>query len=169
MIKKCGFIFLISVLLCILQQGLFSRMKVLNVGFDAVYVFVLCFALLNNEIESLLFAFFCGLLRDSFFPYVFGINTVLYIISVFLIIQINKRVFKDTLIIQASLTFAFSIFKGLIYFAYFYIASIRFDNLEKTINVILLEALYNSIVSIIVYGFIKRINKLKIMQREWKF
>lgn len=169
MVKKYSFIFFISIIINILQQALFSRILILNYGFDFVFVFLICFTLLNNEIESITLALFCGLIRDSFFPYIFGINSILYLISVLIITHINRRVYKNAIIIPIALTFVFSIFKGLLYFSYLYISSIKFDFLGKTVNVILYESIYNSLVSIIIYRFAKRVINLKIMKQDWKF
>lgn len=169
MVKKYGFIFFMSIIICILQQAIFSRVEILNVGFDLVFVFLICFALLNNEIESIVLAILCGLIRDSFFPYLFGINTVLFVLSAYCITLINKKIYKDSILIPISLTFAFSIVKGLIYFGYFYVSSIKFDFMGNVLNVILFESLYNSIVSIFIYIFIKKTINPKIMQQDWKF
>lgn len=169
MARKYSFIFFISIIINILQQGIFSRILVLNYGFDSVFVFLICFALLNNEIDSIILALFCGLIRDSFFPYVFGINSILYILSVFLITQINKRIYKNAIIIPISLTFAFSILKGLLYYAYLYISSIKFNFIDKTLNIIIFESFFNAFACIFIYRLVKWVINLKIMKRDWKF
>jgi rod shape-determining protein MreD len=169
MVKKYIFIFLISIILCVLQQAIFSRILIFNVSFDIVLVFIICFTLLNKESESFMLALICGLIRDSFFPYVFGINSILYIISFFIIILINKRIYRNAIIIPIVITFLLSIFKGLLYFSYFYISSIKFDFFTMTNSVILYEALYNSIASILVYRLVKKVLNLKIMKQDWKF
>lgn len=169
MIRKYGFIFFLSVIISILQQALFSRIVIFNCSFDAVFVFLICFALLNSDIESIVCALFCGLIRDSFFPSVFGINSILFIVTVYIITQINRRVYRDSILIPISLAFVFTFFKGLVYFAYLYIASIRFDFINKLTNVMLYEAIYNAIVSIFIYRIVKKLVGLKIMQQEWKF
>ena len=169
MVKKYGFIFIISIIICVLQQAIFSRIEILNIGFDSVFVFLICFALLNNEIESIVLAILCGLIRDSFFPYLFGINTVLYVACVYCITLINKKIYKDSIIIPISLTFAFSIVKGLTYFGYFYVSSIKFDFMKSALNIILFESLYNSIFSIFIYKFVKKTINSKIMKQDWNF
>ena len=169
MVKKYSFIFFISITICILQQAIFSRVEILNIGFDSVFVFLICFALLNNEIESIVLAILCGLIRDSFFPYLFGINTVLYVICVYSITLINRKIYKDSILIPISLTFAFSVIKGLIYFGYFYISSIKFNFMGNVLNIILFESLYNSIVSIFIYKLVKKMINSTIMKQDWKF
>lgn len=169
MFKKYSFIFFLSVMICIFQQAILSRIVILNYTFDGVFVFLICFALLSNEIDSLIIALFCGLIRDSFFPYIFGLNSILYLSTVFIIIQINKRVYKSIILLPFFITILFTIYKGLIYFSYFFISSIKFDFMSKTLNTILFESIYNSILSIVIYRLVKKIVSLKIIQREWKF
>lgn len=169
MFKKYSFIFFLSVMICILQQAIISRIVIFNYTFDGVFVFLICFALLSNEIDSLIIALFCGLIRDSFFPYIFGLNSILYLSSVFIIVQINRRIYKSTIIIPFFITILFTVYKGLIYFSYFFISSIKFDFIGKTLNTILFETIYNSIFSILIYNLVKKIVNLKIIQHEWKF
>jgi rod shape-determining protein MreD len=169
MVKKYGFIFLLSVILCILQQAIFSRIIILNYSFDAVFVFLICFALLRDDIDSVILALMCGLLRDSFFPYIFGLNTILYIVSVYIITHINKRIYKNTILVPIMISFVFSVFKGLLYYSYLYISSIKFDFLAIVTNTILYESILNAIVSILIFRLVKRIVNIRIMQQEWKF
>jgi rod shape-determining protein MreD len=169
MVKKYGFIFLLSVILCVLQQALFSRIIILNYSFDVVFVFLICFALLMDDIDSVIFALMCGLLKDSFFPYIFGLNTILYIVSVYIITHINKRIYKNTILIPIMLSFVFTMFKGLVYYSYLYISSIKLNFLSIMANTVLYESILNAIVSIIIFGFVKKIVNIRIMQQEWKF
>jgi rod shape-determining protein MreD len=169
MVKKYIFIFLISIILCVLQQAIFSRIVIFNVSFDIVLVFIICFTLLNKENESFFLVIICGLIRDSFFPYIFGINSILYIITFFIIILINKRIYRNAIVIPIIITFFLSIFKGLLYFAYFYISSIKFDFFIMANRVILYEALYNSVASILVYRLVKKVLNLRILKQDWKF
>ena len=169
MVKKYIFIFLISIILCVLQQAIFSRIIIFNVSFDIVLVFIVCFTLLNKESESFILVILCGLIRDSFYPYIFGINSILYIISFFIIILINKRIYRNAIVIPIIITFSLSILKGLLYFTYFYISSIKFDFFVMANSVILYEALYNSIASILVYRLVKKVLNFTIMKQDWKF
>jgi rod shape-determining protein MreD len=169
MIKKYGFIFLLSVILCILQQAIFSRIIILNYSFDVVFVFLICFALLMDDIDSVIFALICGLLRDSFFPYIFGLNTILFILSAYIITHINKRIYKNTILIPIMISFGFTLFKGLLYYSYLYISSIKFDFLSTVTKTVLYESILNAIVSIIIFGVVRKIVNIRIMQQEWKF
>lgn len=167
--RKYIFIFLISIFIIVLQQAVFSRINISGVSFDIVFVFVICFSILLDELDCVILALICGIIRDCFFPVLFGINSIVYLIAAYVMSQIQKRIYKDALIIPMFFTFIMTIFKNIIYFSYFYIASIKFDFKGQVLDVLLLESLYNSILSIFVYRFAKNICAMKIMQREWKF
>jgi rod shape-determining protein MreD len=168
-VRKYFFMFILSVLIVALQQSFVAKFNILNVGFDLVFVFIVCFSLIRNEIESVAFALICGIMRDSFFPSVFGVNTVIYLISSYILSQIEKRIYKDAIIIPMLLTFSLTILKTLLYFSYFYIASIKFDFKNHVTNVLILESIFNCMASLIVYRFVKRISLMKVMQHDWKF
>jgi rod shape-determining protein MreD len=162
-------IFIMSIIIVVLQHTIAPQITIFNISFDIVFVFIICFSLVRDEVESVVFALLCGIIRDSFFPSVFGINTVLYLVVAYSLSQFQKRIYKDAIIIPMLSTFLFTFFKGLLYYGYFYVASIKFNLKDHLLNVIILESIYNSLLSLILYRLIKRINKLKIMQRNWKF
>ena len=168
-LKRYSFIFIFSILIIVLQQALFSRVDIFNATFDLVFVFIICFSLVRGEMESVAVALFCGIIRDSFFPEVFGINTVIYLVSAYVLGQVQKKIYKDAVIIPMLSAFSLTIFKALLYFGYLYIASIKFDFRYHVVNVLLLESIYNSLISLIIYRVVKKINIMKIMQQDWRF
>lgn len=169
MFKKYSFIFFLAITICILQQAIFSRIEIFNYSFDGVLVFLICFALLGNELDTFIIALLCGLIRDCFFPYIFGLNTILYLSSIIIIIQINIRIYRSVIIIPILMTLLLTVYKGLLYFSYFFISSIKYDFINRVLNILIFEAILNAIVSIFVYKITKKIVTMKIMQREWKF
>lgn len=167
--KKYTFLFIFSILIIIFQQAIFSRFSLFDAGVNLVFVFIVCFSLLRDELECVVIALFCGIITDAFFPFVFGINTVVYLISAYLLAQIEKKVYKDSLIIPVMLTFGMSMLKNILFYVYLYIASIRFNFSDLIVNKLIYEPLFNSILCILVYKLIKRLLSLKIVHNEWKF
>lgn len=169
MVKKYSLILLMSIGICILQQAVLSRITLMGYTFDSVYVFLICYALTGQEIDTFIMAILCGLVRDSFFPHIFGLNSIVYVTSVFIIVQINKRIYKSILLIPFFITALFTLYKGLVYFSYFYISSLKFDFMKDTLGVLLYESIYNAILSLFLYRVIVKIVNSKIIQHEWKF
>lgn len=167
--KKFPVLILISLLMIIIQMALFSNIEIFGVSPDLVFVYVVCFAIIRNEVESVFIALFTGIIRDAFFPGVFGINTIVYIITAYLIGFVQKRIYKDSLIVPMLFTFISTYSKGLIYYSYLYLISYKFDFMEYALEKIPLESLVNSLISIIIFKLILKYDSIKILRQDWKF
>jgi rod shape-determining protein MreD len=168
-VRKFPLLLLISILFVITQQAIFSRIGLFNVFFDAVFVYIVCFAAIRNEIEGIFVALFTGILRDAFFPAVFGINTFVYILIAFLIGFVQKRIYKDSIIVPMLFTFCATFLKGIIYLSFFYIVSYKFDSSKYLLYSIPLESVYNSVISIFIYKLVQWFDTIKALKQEWKF
>lgn len=169
MYKRYGFMFFLAILLNILQQGMFSSLKIFNISIDVMLVFIICYSLLREDVECVILGLMCGLIRDSFFPSVFGLNTIVYIVTAYALCNIEKKIYKDAILIPMISTFIFTVLKGVIYYVYLYTASIKFDFVSHFLYVVPIEAVLNSIISIIIFRIVSKINVLKFMQQEWNF
>lgn len=161
--------FLFSIIIVILQQAIFSRFSLFNVTIDIAFVYIICFSLVRDEIESVIIALFTGILRDSFFPGIFGMYTVLFLITAYVACQLQKRIYKDAIIIPMLLTLAFTAVKSILFFTFFYIIGIKFDFRQHVLYVMSLEAVYNSLISIVIYNIVKRVGRTSIMHKDWRF
>lgn len=168
-VKKFPLLFLISILFVIVQQAFFWRFSIAGIVPDIVFVYIVCFSLIRNEVESIIIALFTGIIRDSFFPGVFGINTIVYIITAYLVGLIQKRIYKDSVIIPIFVNFGATYLKGLINFAFFYLLSYKFDFSRFALDKNLIESIYNSLLSIIIYRIILKYNDNKLLKQDWKF
>lgn len=167
--KKYSFLGLLSIIVIAMQQAIFSKINIAGAGVEIVFVYVVCFALLRDEVECLAISLFCGIIVDTFFPGLFGINTITYVAISYFLCQIEKRIYKDAIIIPLLLTLGMSIIKALLFYVYFYISSIKFDLTDIYMKVLVMEPLYNAIICIFMYKLIKKISNLRLMQEEWKF
>lgn len=167
--KKYGLIIFLSIIVSILQESVFSNIKILGVGFDLGLVFLVCYSLLGKDIECIVMGIILGLIRDSFFPNVFGLNTIVYILTAYILCKIERKIYKDAILIPMISAFLFTLFKSALYYIYLYCASIEFNFAAHVLNVIPLEAIFNSILSIFIFRIASKINSLKFMQEEWKF
>lgn len=167
--KRYVLMFFLSIIVIILQQAVFSSIKIFGVGFDAVLVFIVCYALLREDVECIVLALMLGLFRDSFFPSIFGLNTIIYIVTAYILCRIEKKIYKDAVLIPMLSAFIFTILKGVFYYAYLYIASIKFDFISHFMYFVPIEAVLNSVLSIFIFRVVSKINRIEFMQEEWKF
>lgn len=169
MYKRYILIFFLAILLNILQIGMISSISIFGVSFDLVFVFIVCYSLLREDVECVVLALICGLVRDSFYPEVFGLNTIIYISAAYILCHIEKKIYKDAVLIPMISTFIATIYKGIFYYSLLYAVSIRYNFVGHFLYVVPIEAILNSIASIIVFKLVSRINRLKCMHQEWKF
>ncbi|MEF9952332.1 MAG: rod shape-determining protein MreD [Cellulosilyticaceae bacterium] len=167
--KRYTLIFFLALLMNMLQLGIFSSFKLFGVSFDIVFIFIICYSLLREDVECVVLALICGLIRDSFYPDVFGLNTIIYISSAYILCHIEKKIYKDAILIPMISTFIATIYKGVLYYGLLFAVSIRYDFLSHFLYVVPIEAILNSIVSIVVFKMVSRINRFKCMHQEWKF
>lgn len=168
-VKKFPLLFLISILFIIFQQAFLWRLGVFGVVPDIVFVYIVCFSLIRNEVESIAVAVFTGIVRDSFFPGVFGINTIVYIVIAYLVGLLQKRIYKDSFIVPIFINFGAAYLKGLINFAFFYLLSYKYDFNNFLFQTNIIDSLYSSLLSIIIYRIIIKYNDSKLLRQDWKF
>lgn len=167
--KKYGLIIFLVIIISLCQQGIFSNIRVFGVAFDLSLVFIVCYSLIREDVECIVVAILLGIVRDSFFPSIFGVNTIVYIVTAYVLCRIEKKIYKDAILIPMFSIFVFTLAKGLMYFGFLYIASIKYNFINYLVNVVLIEAAINSILGIFIFRFVSKINSIKFMQEEWKF
>lgn len=167
---KRGIVFLIIGLLAlILQNSIIMGLPIFEAKIDLVLIYIVCISMLLDKIELFFLSLVIGIIKDAFFPYVFGINTIIYMLVSYIVCTIENKIYKDTIIIPMLFTFASSVFKILISILFFNIAGIINLNWDKIINLSLIEIAINSILSILVYNLVKKLFVLDSMKKEWKF
>lgn len=167
---KRGIVFLLlGILLLIIQNSILMGLPILGAKIDLVLVFIVCISMLLDKIELFFLSLVIGIIKDAFFPYVFGVNTIIYLIVSYTVCIIENKIYKDTIIIPMLFTFASNIFKILINILFFNIAGIIHIDWNKIINLGVIEIALNSVLSIVVYNLVKKIYLHDSMKKEWKF
>jgi rod shape-determining protein MreD len=167
--KKIGVLLITSLTVIILQQAIFSNITIFGAAFDAVFVYIICLSILREDYECVGTALLTGIIRDSFFPSAFGINTVVYLLVAYSISLLEQRMYRNSIFMNVFFTFVATMFKGFLYFGYLYIISIKHDFSGYTMQMILTESILNAIISIPIFRIVYRICNTEVMKREWKF
>lgn len=167
--KKIGVLLITSLTVVILQQAIFSNITIFGVAFDAVFVYIICLSILREDYECVGTALLTGIIRDSFFPSAFGINTVIYLLTAYFISFLEQRMYRNSVFMDAFFTFLATMFKGFLYFGYLYIISIKHDFVGYTMRMIIIESILNAIISIPMFRIVYKICNTDVMKREWKF
>lgn len=152
---------LIIIVNFILQSTLLQFTKVLNVVPNTSLILVVCFAINTSKNKSALIGFVIGILQDIIFGKFIGLNALIYMLAAYVIANINKNVFKENL----AIPFIFTALTTILYygigflFIYFLGYKIEFLNIFK--NMLIIELVYNSILSFFIYIYVSRIFKLR--------
>lgn len=108
---------ILSVILCItlIQTTLLHHISVLGIQPDLFIIFIV-FHSLNSRLErSFHVNWAAGLAKDVFTEGFFGLNTILFVISGYIISIIKEKIYGRHLMTQISVTFIISIIYNFLY------------------------------------------------------
>ncbi|WP_250277683.1 rod shape-determining protein MreD [[Clostridium] colinum] len=143
----------------ILQTTLFNYIEIIGVKPNTMVILIVSFAFMRGEIEGGIIGFLSGLLIDSYFGQVLGLNAFIGLIIGFLCGKIFNEFYKDSILIPFFLTLFFNIFHGFLFF-FFNVFLRGYPNIFTfSKNIIIPEALYTAIVSFFLYRILFAINK----------
>lgn len=123
----------------------------MDVAPNTSIIIIVTFALLSGKKTGAILGLCIGLLQDIFFCDVIGVNTLIYFLIGYLIGLTDQKVFKENLLLPFTFTVAATVAYHIIYFFFMYFLSINVSFLHLIKNVVIIEVIYNSIISIFFY------------------
>lgn len=158
--KLKAFIYTICIFFIILLQStVLDYIKILNVKPNLLLVFVVAVAFLQGNVEGTVVGFFAGLSQDIVSGKLIGLYALLCLYLGLAVGSVNKRLYRDNLLIVIFFTFASTvIYEAVVYFinAFNSIISGQAHFLYAIRGVILPEAIYNSVISIFMYILVRK-------------
>ena len=136
---------------------------------DLLFVFVLCYAVMKNSIISIItISAICGALADCLCGRIFGTYFAIFLLSGVLIWFIGQSIFKSNMLISVMLIFVFCVLGKSMYF----IANISVlkdaGYLYSLFRIILPEALYNTVISLLILPLIRLTLRKRSGLYRWK-
>lgn len=162
--RKILILFLLSILFFMLDNVLVPFLAIKTIYPSLLLVFIICYSIVNGKWEGLWLGVFCGLLQDIYFANVFGLNALINMIICITAGLIGDNIFKEKILIPVVACFSLSFLKGalLLTVLYFLKTNINFKD-------IFFIALYDTVISVIVYKKVYRLCQKEYMQKKWKF
>lgn len=157
--RKLLFYFFIIIILLLLQTTLLQYMAIYGVLPNLLVVFIIAAALLRGNVEGGTVGLFAGLAADLMFGNVFGFYALFGFYLGIVVGSLNKRLFRDNLLIAVFFTFVYSVAYESVIYIINNIMSIDMDFLYAFTIVILPEAAYNSAVAILIFPLMIRADK----------
>lgn len=151
--------YFLIILLIVLQATLFKFISFFGVKPDVVFIVVLGFSLLNGSAEAITLSLFAGLLQDILYNNAIGVVSLPLLIVGYITGLVSKSVFRE----NAFVAFVFVFFGTLIYNIIIMFSMVlmkyEFNFVKSFIDIALLQAVYNSIITIFGYKYLIFLNK----------
>ncbi|HHV74054.1 MAG TPA: rod shape-determining protein MreD [Thermoanaerobacterium sp.] len=149
--------YLLIILEIILQATLMKYIAILGVKPDALLILVIAFSLLNGTGESITLSLFGGILVDVLFNNAIGFVTISLLIVAYLTGILSKNVFRESTFVAFVFVFLGTILYNLIMI--FSMLLMKYElNPSYLLNVVIIQSVYNSIITIFIYRYIVRFN-----------
>lgn len=152
---------LTALFLLVFQTTVMKYITISGVKPNPTLVFIVCSALLNGSTEGAVTGLALGLAVDMLSGKLLGFNALLGMYAGVAAGSVNKRVYKDNILVITAAVFAVTlVYEWFTYFSY------TLFNQEKALmmlnpftSVILPEAVYNSVLAIFLYKLMAVINR----------
>ena len=129
-----------------------------NVSPNLMLVLTVSLSLMRGEIPGLLTGFFCGLFVDVFFGDMIGFYALLLMYIGFLCARFHKMFFPENMMMPLSVIFVSDLVYGLVCFIFLFALRSRWNLPHYLFRVILPEAFYTILISILLYPLVLRLN-----------
>ncbi|SCG83735.1 rod shape-determining protein MreD [Proteiniborus sp. DW1] len=135
----------------ILESTILQHVSILGVVPNTSLIIIVCISILSGKKTGSILGLILGFLQDMLFYDVIGVHALIYFIIGYVIGLTEKKVFKENLflpfVFTAISTFAFH----LTCYVFMYFLSMNIDLILFIKNVVVLEVIYNSLLSIFFY------------------
>ncbi|HHV28281.1 rod shape-determining protein MreD [Acetivibrio mesophilus] len=145
-------------IIALIQSTVLGSISVFNVKPNLLLILIVSVALLGSNVEGAVIGFFCGLTQDMLSGRVIGFYALLGLYLGLGVAFINKRLYRENVLVAIFTTFISTIVYefAVYFFSMFFKGSL--DLVFPFKYVILPEAVYNSIVSIVIFLIVLKIN-----------
>ena len=148
---------LLMFLLVAFQNSIGCQLKILGAIPDFVGVFIIGLALNIGNPWGTFIGLFGGILLDVFSGGAFGIQSIAYMITAYLIGLVEGKLYKDNVFIPGLFTFAGTFVIKMIEYVLLYLTRADVSISYYVTAVILPQALYNTLLTIIFFRYIVKL------------
>lgn len=141
----------------ILQSTLYQYISIFEVMPNTNLILIILVSLFTNKKVGGVSGLLVGLAQDLLFGNAIGIHALIYFLIGYLIGATNANVSKENFVIPFIYTFIFTMISNIMFFFMYYFSDVDITFIDMIRNIALLESIYNSILSIFIYNFIKKL------------
>ena len=141
----------------IFQSTILPSLRIFGVVPNTALIFVILFSLNKGKYYGGFVGMVIGLIQDIMFSTTIGVNAFIYFFIGYIIGTIENTLTKDNVITPVICSILGTIFYNFIYFFFMFFLSRRVPFLVLMKDVIIIEIIYNTIATIIIYKIIGKI------------
>jgi rod shape-determining protein MreD len=162
--KKIICLVFLSCFLIVLDNAFVPYISIGKYYPSLLFVFIICYSIINGRKEALILGVLTGLLQDAFFINGIGTNALTNMLMCLVAAYVGKSIFRHKSFVPILTCLALSLFKGIMIFVIFYILGQTAD-----IKTFFFSSLYNMVIAVFMYKLVYKLCKLEFMKREWTF
>lgn len=162
--KKYLVLLLVCCSLLILDNSLVPFIGIRGYYPSLLYIFVICFSLIHGLNDAVILGAVSGLLQDIYFYDVIGINAFINLIACVLAAKGGENFIKKKILIPILAVFTLSLFKGGMIDIF-----MHFFHVEINLKLIIYRAVYNMVLTLIVYKSIFKFSNVELMANSRRF
>lgn len=164
MLRK--FIVAVFIIICfVLQCSVFSSLAFAGIIPNLLIILTSAFGFMRGEKEGLLIGFFCGLLNDIFFGSFLGFYALVLMYIGYTNGKFSKIFYPEDIKLPIALIIVSDLSYGIICYVLTFMLRSRFAFAYYFSHIILPEALYTIVVTLLLYPVILKVN-VKLESRE---
>lgn len=161
-----GIITTVLILFCFLMQStVFQGISFGGIVPNLMIVLTAAFGFMRGEKEGLIIGFFCGLLYDVFFGNVIGFHALLLMYIGYLNGKFSGGFYPEDIKLPLALIIVSDLSYGLLCYVFLFLLRGKLEFPYYFLHVILPEAIYTTVVTILQYPLILLIN-VRLENRE---
>ncbi|MBM7613580.1 rod shape-determining protein MreD [Alkaliphilus hydrothermalis] len=165
--KIQGFIIgLVIIVNLILQSTLLQYFKIYNVLPNTALILVISFSMYSGKNQGAIIGLSVGMLQDIIFGRIVGLNAFVYMLIGYFVGLINRKVFKDNLLIPVALTAVGTVLYETVNMLFLCFLKYRIELFNVFKKMLVVEVLYNSIFSILIYIYVSKLFQTKKKKRH---
>ncbi|NLK43961.1 MAG: rod shape-determining protein MreD [Tissierellia bacterium] len=141
----------------ILQTTIFPYISVFGVEPNIALLVVISMAIFKGRFYGAFLGLILGIIQDILFSPVLGVNAFILFFAGYLIGLIENKIIKDNMFIPISLSILATIYYNFTYYIFMFFLSKDISFLSFTRDVLMIEIIYNCILSIPIYKIFSKI------------
>lgn len=150
------------ILIAVIQTTILEHIKIMGVKPNLLICYTVCYAIINGMTSGAIAGFMCGAVQDVLSGRVLWLNSLIGMYAGFITGTVNRRFYRDSLLIAVVATFIISLVYGILFYMLMKIP----DNFNLTRmayilkNIILPESVYNSAASVLMFVIVLKLDSI---------